>query len=80
MQIPILIKANALPLNEVCLFRLPRQRYFRKLSSAIEIKETDKVPKELIGKIVVNFSNNQHACRQMTLSPEQDVIILCNEN
>ena len=72
----IIIKADALMLNEVTLFKLPRQRYFRNFENAYEIKATDKVPEPIKGKILVNFKNKKCQCRQMVLNPEQDVEVI----
>lgn len=73
MESSHIIKAEALPYNVVILFKLPRQRYFRKFVTARQIKDTDKVPESMKGKILVHFKNNQDKCGQLILKPEQDI-------
>lgn len=54
--------------------RLPRRRKFRtvKFADTLSLAKGDKMPKEYDGKILIVFDD----CKQMTCSPDEEIILL----
>jgi hypothetical protein len=65
---------TAKELQEGWAFRLPKQRSFRTLNSKDILSDTDRVAKEMKGMLLLHFSDNTHACRQMKLHPDTEVV------
>lgn len=65
---------TAKELQEGWAFRLPKQRSFRMLNVKRLLLDTDQVPHEMKGLLLLHFSDNTHACRQMKLHPDTEVV------